>query len=107
MLAKVANFREDVRPEVQAASDYILKPPVNLFLQALTTFDVLHHVISDDVLLPTEALRAWLVFLDRGWKRSFSGVPLLTDIARLDRHVAKVQEAEVTSSRLSHWHGYP
>jgi hypothetical protein len=46
MLAKVANFREDVRPEVQAASDYILKPPVNLFLQALTTFDVLHHVIS-------------------------------------------------------------
>ena len=62
---------------------------------------------ADDVLLPTEALRAWLVFLDRGWKRSFSGVPLPTDIARLDRHVAKVQEAEVTSSRLSHWHGYP
>jgi hypothetical protein len=46
MLAKVANFREDVRPEVQTASEYILRAPVNLFLQALTTFDVLHHVIS-------------------------------------------------------------
>ncbi|WP_316238673.1 hypothetical protein [Bradyrhizobium sp. SZCCHNR1015] len=46
MLAKVANFREDVRPEVQAASEYILHAPLNLFLQALTTFDVLHRVIS-------------------------------------------------------------
>ena len=46
MLAKVANFREDIRPEVQAASEYILKSSVNLFLQALTTFDVLHQVIS-------------------------------------------------------------
>jgi hypothetical protein len=46
MLAKGAYFREDVRPEVQAASEYILKSPVNLFLQALTTFDVLHGVIT-------------------------------------------------------------
>jgi hypothetical protein len=46
MLAKVANFREDVRPEVQAASEYILQAPLNLFLQALTTFNVLHRVIS-------------------------------------------------------------
>jgi hypothetical protein len=46
MLAKVPNFREDVRSEVQAASEYINKAPVNLFLQALTTFDVLHRVIS-------------------------------------------------------------
>ena len=46
MLAKVPNFREDVRPEVQAASEYINKAPVNLFLQALTTFDVLHRVIG-------------------------------------------------------------
>jgi hypothetical protein len=46
MLAKVPNFREDVRPEVQAASEYILKAPVNLFLQALTTFQVLHGVIT-------------------------------------------------------------
>ncbi|WPO39794.1 hypothetical protein [Tardiphaga sp. 42S5] len=46
MLAKVKNFREDVQLEVQAASEYILKQPVNLFLQALATFDVLHHVIS-------------------------------------------------------------
>jgi len=46
MLAKVANFREDVRPEVQAASEYILQAPLNLFLQALTTFDVLHRVIG-------------------------------------------------------------
>jgi hypothetical protein len=46
MLAKVPKFREDVQPEVKAASEYILKAPVNLFLQALTTFDVLHHVIT-------------------------------------------------------------
>lgn len=44
MLAKVANFREDVRPEVQAASEYILQAPMNLFLQALATFNVLHLV---------------------------------------------------------------
>lgn len=46
MLAKVTNFREDVRREVQAASEYILQAPVNLFLQALTTFTVLHRVIA-------------------------------------------------------------
>jgi hypothetical protein len=46
MLAKVPKFREDVQPEVKAASEYILKAPVNLFLQALTTFDVLHNVIT-------------------------------------------------------------
>jgi hypothetical protein len=31
MLAKVVNFREDVRPEVQKASEQILKMPLNLF----------------------------------------------------------------------------
>jgi len=46
MLAKFSNFREDVRPVVQAASEYINKAPINLFLQALTTFDVLHRLIS-------------------------------------------------------------
>jgi hypothetical protein len=46
MLAKVLKFRKDVQPEVQRASEYILKAPVNLFLQALTTFDVLHNVIG-------------------------------------------------------------
>jgi hypothetical protein len=46
MLAKVASFREDVRPEVQAASEYILQASLNLFLQALTTFNVMHRVIS-------------------------------------------------------------
>jgi hypothetical protein len=46
MLAKVPKFRADVQAEVKGASEYILKSPVNLFLQALTTFDVLHHVIG-------------------------------------------------------------
>ena len=46
MLAKVTDFREDVRSEVQAASEYILQAPLNLFLQALTTFTVLHRIIS-------------------------------------------------------------
>jgi hypothetical protein len=46
MLAKVPNFRKDVQAEVKEASEYILKSPLNLFLQALTTFDVLHHVIG-------------------------------------------------------------
>jgi hypothetical protein len=46
MLAKVPKFREDVQAEVKGASEYILKSPLNLFLQALTTFDVLHHVIG-------------------------------------------------------------
>jgi hypothetical protein len=46
MLAKIRLFREDVRPEVKTASEYINKAPINLFLQALTTFDVLHRVID-------------------------------------------------------------
>lgn len=46
MLGKVADFREDLRPEIRAASEYILQAPLNLFLQALTTFTVLHRVIS-------------------------------------------------------------
>jgi hypothetical protein len=46
MLAKVPNFRKDVQAEVKEASEYILRSPLNLFLQALTTFDVLHHVIG-------------------------------------------------------------
>jgi hypothetical protein len=46
MLAKVPKFREDVQAQVKEASQYILKSPLNLFLQALTTFDVLYHVIG-------------------------------------------------------------
>jgi hypothetical protein len=46
MLAKVANFQEAVRPEVEKASREILKTPVNLYLQALTTFEVLHRLIG-------------------------------------------------------------
>jgi hypothetical protein len=46
MLARVPIFREDVRPELQAASEYIIKAAVNLFLQALTTFDVLARIID-------------------------------------------------------------
>jgi hypothetical protein len=46
MLARVGNFREDVRPEVEKASRLILETPVNLYLQALTTFDVLHRLIG-------------------------------------------------------------
>jgi hypothetical protein len=36
-----------VQAEVRAASEYILKTPVNLFVQALATFEVLHHVITN------------------------------------------------------------
>ena len=45
MLAKVANFGEDVRPEVEKASRQILETSVPLYLQALTTFEVLHRLI--------------------------------------------------------------
>jgi hypothetical protein len=46
MLANVPSFREDVRAEVQGAAEYIHQAPINLFLQALTTFTVLHRVIT-------------------------------------------------------------
>jgi hypothetical protein len=46
MLAKVASFQEAVRPEVEEASRQILKTPVNLYLQALVTFEVLHRLIG-------------------------------------------------------------
>jgi len=46
MLAKVANFREDVRPEVEKASRQILETSVPLYLQALATFEVLHRLIG-------------------------------------------------------------
>jgi hypothetical protein len=46
MLAKVPNFREDVRPEVEKASRQILETSVPLYLQAITTFDVLHRLIG-------------------------------------------------------------
>jgi hypothetical protein len=46
MLAKVANFRQDVRPEVEKASRQILETSVPLYLQALTTFEVLHRLIG-------------------------------------------------------------
>ena len=41
MLAKVPNFREDVRPEPP-----ILETSMPLYLQAITTFDVLHRLIG-------------------------------------------------------------
>jgi hypothetical protein len=46
MLAKVKNFDESVQAEVQKASEEIHKTSVPLFLQALTTFDVLHRLIG-------------------------------------------------------------
>ena len=46
MLAKVPNFREDVRSEVEKASRQILETSLPLYLQALTTFDVLHRLIG-------------------------------------------------------------
>lgn len=46
MLAKAATFREDVRPEVEKASRQILETSVPLYLQALTTFEVLHRLIG-------------------------------------------------------------
>jgi hypothetical protein len=46
MLAKVANFRADVRPQVEKASQQILDTSVPLYLQALATFELLHHLIG-------------------------------------------------------------
>jgi hypothetical protein len=47
VLAKVANFREDVRPEVEKAGRQILETSLPLYLQALTTFEVLHRLIRN------------------------------------------------------------
>jgi hypothetical protein len=46
MLAKVVDFHESQRAEVQTASQEILRTSVPLYLQALTTFEVLHHLIG-------------------------------------------------------------
>jgi hypothetical protein len=46
MLAKVSDFAEAVRPQIQKASEEILKMPVQLYLQALTTFELLHRLIG-------------------------------------------------------------
>lgn len=46
MLARVANFQEAVRPEVEKASREILRTSIPLYLQALTTFDVVHRLIG-------------------------------------------------------------
>jgi hypothetical protein len=46
MLTKVGRFRQDVRPEIEKASRQILEMSVPLYLQALTTFDVLHRLIG-------------------------------------------------------------
>ena len=46
MLAKVPNFREDVRSDVEKASRQILETSLPLYLQALTTFEVLHRLIG-------------------------------------------------------------
>jgi hypothetical protein len=46
MLARVSNFAEAVQPEVRAASHEILNTSVPLYLQALTTFEVIHRLIG-------------------------------------------------------------
>jgi hypothetical protein len=46
MLAKVPDFQEAVRAEVEQASRHILETSVPLYLQALTNFEVLHHLIG-------------------------------------------------------------
>jgi hypothetical protein len=46
MLARVPNFREDVRSDVERASRQILETSLPLYLQALTTFEVLHRLIG-------------------------------------------------------------
>lgn len=46
MLARVPNFREDVRSDVEKASRQILETSLPLYLQALTTFEVLHRLIG-------------------------------------------------------------
>jgi hypothetical protein len=46
MLARVSLFREDVRPEVEKASREILATSLPLYLQALTTFEVMHRLIG-------------------------------------------------------------
>lgn len=46
MLAKVPNFRADVRPQVEKASQQILETSVPLYLQALATFELLHRLIG-------------------------------------------------------------
>jgi uncharacterized protein DUF3800 len=47
MLAKVNNFHESQRAEVEKASREILATSVPLYLQALTTFDVIHRLIGN------------------------------------------------------------
>jgi hypothetical protein len=46
MLARVSQFAEAVRVEVQEASQEILNTSVPLYLQALTTFEVVHRLIG-------------------------------------------------------------
>ncbi|MEJ2378245.1 MAG: hypothetical protein P8Y71_23625, partial [Pseudolabrys sp.] len=46
MMAKVGNFHESVRPEVQKASQEILDMSIPLYLQALTTFEVIHRLMG-------------------------------------------------------------
>ncbi len=46
MLARVPNFAEAVRAEVQMACQEILNTSIPLYLQALTTFEVIHRLIG-------------------------------------------------------------
>ena len=46
MLEKVGSFAEAVRPEVEKASRQILETSVPLYLQALTTFELLHRFLG-------------------------------------------------------------
>lgn len=46
MLARVSLFNESVQEEVRKASQEVLDTPVQLYLQALTTFELLHRLIG-------------------------------------------------------------
>jgi hypothetical protein len=46
MLAKVNDFHDSQRAEVKKTSEEILRTSMPLYLQALTTFDVLHRLIG-------------------------------------------------------------
>ena len=45
-MVKVKDFHESVRDEIKKGSEEILKTSVPLYLQALTTFEVLHRLIG-------------------------------------------------------------
>lgn len=50
MQEQLPNLPDSIRERVAAASNYILEIPAQLFLQALTTFDLMHRVIGHTAL---------------------------------------------------------